>query len=186
MFNTNKRKMFEYVMNDVINQLTETQFTQYSPGPNDYLKTSEFKLKNNSGKENEDGASGMFNIDARIDACVVSRGFMEKNGIEFEVEEKQELPREIATNTSFKSIGTSTLRLELAGSPTSWEIEVKIMPYKKLCAFDDENPAESAKGFFDIGLGQKFLEEVRREEKSFESRREGGGAREWKVTLPEN
>ena len=185
MSNANKIKMFEYVMNDVINQLTETQFSQYIQGPNDRLKTGEFKLKNTGEKEDEDEASGMFNIDARIDACVVSRGFMEKRGLKFEVEEKQKLPREIATNTSFKSIGTSTLWLELAGSPTIWETEVKIMPYRKLSVFDDGNPAESAKGFFDVGLGRKFLEEVRKEEKSFESRRENEEARVWKISLPE-
>ena len=184
MFNTNKRKMFEYVLNDVVNQLTETQFTQFVQGQDDKLKNGEFELKNGSTKK-DDEVNGLFSIDARIDACVISRGFMEKNGIKFEVEEKSKFPREIATKKSFKSIGTSTLQLELAGSPTIWEIEARIMPYRRLCTFDDENPEESAKGFYDIGLGRTFLEEVRKEEKSFESRKGNGEARKWKIKLPE-
>ena len=185
MFSANKRKMFEYVLNDVVNQLTETQFTQFVQGPNDKLKNGEFELKNGSATNDNEEVNGLFSIDARIDACVISRGFMEKNGMKFEVDEKCKFPREIATKKSFKSIGTSTLQVELAGNPTIWEIEARVMPYRRLCTFDDENPEESAKGFYDIGLGRKFLEEVRKEEKNFESRKENEEARKWKIKLPE-
>jgi len=185
MFSANKRKMFEYVLNDVVNQLTETQFTQFVQGPNDKLKNGEFELKNGSATNDNEEVNGLFSIDARIDACVISRGVMEKNGMKFEVDEKCKFPREIATKKSFKSIGTSTLQVELAGNPTIWEIEARVMPYRRLCTFDDENPEESAKGFYDIGLGRKFLEEVRKEEKNFESRKENEEARKWKIKLPE-
>ena len=129
----------------------------------------------------------MFSIDPRLDCCFTSAGFLDRMGISYERDETRAQPRTTDNHAGFFSIGTVKLKLKVAGSEVLWSVSMRVMPYRRLCRYDDDEPDESKTSWFDVGLGYEFLKQFRAEERSHK----GSGPtkpdpeRVWEVNLPE-
>ena len=140
----------------------------------------------NSEMWNKDQAVGTFSIDARLDCCFTSIGFLKRIGVNFDPDETRAQPRKLDDDEAFLSVGTVKLRLKMAGSEVTWTVSMRVMPYRRLCRYDDDNPDESKMSWFDVGLGYEFLKQFREEERNYKGATvaEMRNERVWEVKLP--
>lgn len=171
---------------DVMTNLAKEQIENHVPKDRKELDNGKFVLLRPRTQGTNEEELGSFCIDERLIGNAISRGFAEKHELAFEQNITREYPKERKTGEGFIAMGVVAVEMMIAGSNRPWKVWCRVMPYRRLCKFDEENPEESKTGFMDVILGQNFLEEVNNEANNAKlgerERKEGA----WEVKEPKS